>query len=170
MGRIRSLAFVILSIATLTVAVVWPCSYFFGGEMYHSVWFRSPHATREQANWVISNYGSLGFAWRTQKVIPPMASLPEPGRNWRNFQASAEQLSHIHPEGAGSWHWIHWHSKTTPMGTSTTTYSHLYLPYWLILLPLFLAMWLLRARKKAEQNVSEVPAPIPEKKENRMVE
>lgn len=112
------------------VGLLWVSSYFFGFQGYRSVWEGGGSLQREEARWLVSNYGSIGLAWRSQagELGNP---LPAPETAFRTFGASQSAV-HVHPEGFWSWHWIHYAPvRPRMMGSMRTGYGHLYLPYWM---------------------------------------
>lgn len=160
MRRILRLTRVILRVAAVTVTLIWPCSYLSGFQVYHSAWYRlSATTTRENANWLWSNYGSAGVGWRSQQVSTPMHPLPKAERHWEEFAASPSALSHIHPEGPGAWHWFDHLSLPTSRPGSTITYGHLFVPYWFLLALLLAADRLLRHRQRARTDPAEDTPP-----------
>lgn len=132
--RIHALAFWTFSVGAVLVLVLWGGSYFGGYKYYRSNWFQTETASREKAQWLMSNFGSLGVARRTQEVIPPMDEVPEPERLLEKGPRQGAAATNIHPGGFRAWHWFNYHSATTPRGASSSTYSHLFIPYWCLFL------------------------------------
>ena len=116
-------------ILTGLVGVLWISSYFVG--IQRSDWSSSGATTSERAQWLVSNYGSFGFGWRSQDG--ELGNRIPPGEHKLTvFESSSSALNHVHPEGFLAWHWIHHErTRTTMMGLMRTGCGHLYLPYWL---------------------------------------
>ena len=109
-------------------------SYFVGLERYQSNWEKDGTTTTERASWLVSNFGSIGFAWRFQMGDLGEPTIPDDASQVKTFRGSATALDHIHPEGLGSWHWIQFHPmKLQSMGSMETGYEHLFVPYWIVL-------------------------------------
>lgn len=121
-------------LVTGLVGIAWMSSYFLGIERYRSVWFTSKSALSEEARWWVSNFGSFGYAWRSQAgpsgSSPPLAET-NVTTNVKTFRASSSALDNVHPEGSLSWHWVHYVRTPTKMGSTITEYGHLYVPYWM---------------------------------------
>jgi hypothetical protein len=98
---------------------------------YRSTWQGTETNATERAGWLFSNFGSFAYAWRRQAgdLGNP---LPEHERKISIFPASRTALSHVHPEGVWSWHWIHRVSTPPTMfGSVKSEYGHLFVPYWM---------------------------------------
>ena len=143
-----------IAIAALTgmVALLWISSYFVGIQRYQSDWSSLETATSERATWLVSNYGSLGIAWRVQdgELGSP---LPLAEYELKTFDASPTALNNVHPGGFFRWHWIHYeHPKSKTMGLMLTGYGHLYVPYWIPFLTGGLLVFSLTLRIKRRAN------------------
>ena len=120
-----------LLLFTGVVGLAWISSYFIGVQRYRSDWEVTETSMFEEARWVVSNFGSIGFAWRKQAGALG-SPVPSDESEWKVFRSSSSVLKNMHPEGFLPWHWVHYRtSKHKMMGAMHTDYGHLYFPYWL---------------------------------------
>ena len=116
------------------VTLLWVSSYWIGIQRYQSHWVSIGGAEVERATWVVSNYGSLGLAWRSQDGVLEGA-LPASESELKVFDSSPSAWAHVHPEGTSSWHWIQYEqAESTAMGSMRTCYGHFFVPYWMLML------------------------------------
>ncbi len=149
-----------LRLLTALSALFWISSYFVGVQWYHSDWKTAGPVASEEASWLVSNHGSIGFAWRSQRGVPGAPPPPDEA-GFTAFDSSPSALDHVHPEGSFPWHWIH-HAPTEyrMMGSMLTGYGHLYVPYWIPFLVSGLsAFWFARhANPKSTRSPEASPA------------
>ena len=125
-----------LLVLTGLVTCLWVSSYFVAFDRYTSTWTSTESGRYEEARWVISNFGSFGYAWRSQQS-PADDHYPaiQKETQFKRIEASPSALQHIHPEGVVAWHWLQLHSaeeRRSP--TVRHEYGHIFVPYWMMAL------------------------------------
>lgn len=131
-GRLMIWIGIFLRLLTLTLGILWLSSYYVGLQRYQSNWSSKGTEEIEEARWFISNFGSFGYAWRSQDGELGI-DLPTSDVRHTAFKGSSSALNHIHAEGAAAWHWFHYlPTENKTMGRMQTGYGQLFIPYWVL--------------------------------------
>ena len=133
----------VLWVALFLVGAAWILSYFIYFESYRSTWTERDDEYREDARWVWSNFGSVGFGIRRQSFASEDQSLPDDQNRSDKQRAAIYHLKNIHEPTVFAWHWTKYsRQKELKPGTGRPhrLYQDLFIPYWMIFLGLILIM------------------------------
>lgn len=134
MQKSRYAAFSLITLIGIVILVAWITSYSTAHQFYRSRWHETGSDYAEKAHWLISNFGSVGVAWRHQQFPKEGNNFPASAREHKSLPASESAFSHVHALGILPWHWFDYHNESTMHGITPVTNGQLYVPYWFLLI------------------------------------